>query len=96
MALRVGLAGRVSAWLIGELRAEPIISAAENHGFRHPFSPLARIKKYANPYGKAARGTAGESAGNAFCWKSLSEKRKRIKAVQGQKRGRGERPMRAA
>ena len=53
-------------------------------------------EKYTNPYGKAARGTAGESAGNAFCWKSLSETRKRIKAVQGENGERGERPMRAA
>ena len=52
--------------------------------------------KYTNPYGKVARGTAGESAGNAFYWKSLNEKRKHTKTVQGQKRGRGERRMRAA
>jgi hypothetical protein len=57
---------------------------------------VASTQKYTKSYETVARGTTRESAGNDFCWKSLSEKHKSLKTLPSENRERGERPMRAA
>ena len=67
-----------------------------NYEFRYIFlGVVANVQKYTKSYATVARGTTRESAGNYFCWKSLSEKHKSLKTLPSENRERGERPMRA-